>query len=103
MIAIASLGTAWMLSDNHLGAGDSTMAPSNELDTPSVALSHRYGLVMLRARMIAAMVTSWLLWVKVLRLDFDFDADTGWRILDPVVGDGHFVRKRHGCSPTCGC
>jgi hypothetical protein len=39
------------------------------------------------------MVASWLLWVKVLRLDFEADVDAGWRILEPVIGGGNLVVK----------
>jgi hypothetical protein len=39
------------------------------------------------------MVAYWLLCVKLLRLDFEVDADAGWRILDLVIGGGTLLVK----------
>lgn len=39
------------------------------------------------------MVASWLYWVKVLRLEFELDADAGWQILGPVIGGGNLLVK----------
>lgn len=39
------------------------------------------------------MVAFWLLWLKVLWLDFELDADAGWRVFDAVIGGGNLLVK----------